>query len=112
MAPSSSLCIRAVLTSFRRISGFELTKQSPARSHSMSFGRADLGGDAAPFANSNREGYKEEHDLVVVDSTDEPHDGDEKQEEAHSKDPSNDVDAGDNAEAFPPGSHANQQEPD
>ncbi|KAL8163941.1 UNVERIFIED_CONTAM: hypothetical protein K2H54_041524 [Gekko kuhli] len=82
----------------------------------MSSGMARLGRDAREpcpqFANSSREGYKEEHDLVMIDSADEPHDGDEKQEEPHSQDPSDDVDAGDNAEAFPPGSHANQQQPD
>lgn len=47
----------------------------------------------------------------MVDSTDEPHDGDEEQEETHSNDPSDDVQAGDNAETFTPGSHANQQQP-
>ncbi|EMP28984.1 Poly(U)-specific endoribonuclease-C [Chelonia mydas] len=57
------------------------------------------------------EGYKEEHDLVVVDSPDEAHDGNEQQEETHSDDSADDVDAGDNAKAFPPGSHAYQQQP-
>lgn len=44
----------------------------------------------------------------MVDSTNESHDGDEKQEEAHGNDPSDDVEAGNNPKSFTPGSHTNQ----
>lgn len=47
-------------------------------------------------------GYKEKHDLVVVDGSDQSHDGNEQQEDAHRDDPSNDVDARHQAIALPP----------
>lgn len=47
-------------------------------------------------------GYKEKHDLVVVHRSDEAHNGDEQQEDAHSDDPSDDVDARHQAEPLPP----------
>lgn len=54
---------------------------------------------------------EEEHDLVVVDGSDEAHDGDEQQEEAHRNHSPDDVDTGHQTEAFPPGSHSDQQQP-
>ncbi|TNN73354.1 hypothetical protein EYF80_016517 [Liparis tanakae] len=55
---------------------------------------------------TERKGYKEQHDLVVVDRSDESDDGDEQQEDAHCDDPPDDVDAGHQAEALPPCRHS------
>lgn len=55
-------------------------------------------------------GYKEEHDLVMVDCSDKPYYGDEQQEDAHCDDPSDDVDARYQAEPLPPCCYSNQQQ--
>ena len=46
----------------------------------------------------------------MVDGSDESHDGYEKQEEAHSYDPTDDVDARHDAKLLPPCCHAYQQQ--
>ncbi len=55
-------------------------------------------------------GYKEKHDLVMMDGSNESHNGDQQQKEAHGNHAADDVDAGDNAKAFPPCCYDNQQE--
>ena len=55
-------------------------------------------------------GYEEEHDLVVAGGRDESDDGDEEDEDAHGDHPTDDVDAGDGAIAFPPRCHTHQQQ--
>jgi len=45
----------------------------------------------------------------MVDGSNEPHNGDQKQKEAHGNHAANDVDAGDDAKAFPPCCYYNQQ---
>lgn len=47
----------------------------------------------------------------MVNGSDEANDGDEQQEDAHRYDASDDVDAGHQAEAFPPDCHSNEQQP-
>lgn len=60
---------------------------------------------------STTKGYKEEHDLVVVDGANEPHNGNEQQEDTHSDHPADDVDAGHQAEALAPCCHSDEQQP-
>lgn len=55
-------------------------------------------------------GYKEKHDLVMVDSSYESHNGDQLQKEAYGNHAADDVDAGDDAKAFAPCCYNNQQE--
>lgn len=68
----------------------------------------DLTGNAMYVA---RKGYKEKHDLVVVYRSDEAYDGNEQQEDPHSDDPPDDVDAGHQAEALPPCCYGYEQQP-
>lgn len=70
------------------------------------------GSTCAGPADEAGEGYKEEHDLVVVHCSDESYDGDEQQEDAHRDDPTNDVDARHQAEPLSPCCHSDQQQPD
>ena len=56
------------------------------------------------------EGYEEEHDLVVAGGRDESDDGDEEDEDAHGDHPTDDVDAGDGAIAFPPRCHGDEEQ--
>lgn len=59
--------------------------------------------DNQPSINVHeRKGYKEEHDLVVVNRSDESNNSDEQQEDAHRDDAADDVDAGHQAEPLPP----------
>lgn len=46
----------------------------------------------------------------MMQGADQAHDGDEQQEDAHGDHPSDDVDAGHQAEALPPGRHADEQQ--
>lgn len=46
----------------------------------------------------------------MVNGSDEPHDGDQQQKEAHGDHAADDVDAGDNAKAFPPCCYNNEQQ--
>lgn len=63
-----------------------------------------------PTSTQKPEGYEEEQDLVVLQGAAQPHDGDQEQEHAHADDPRHHPDAGDQAEPFPPGRHAHQQQ--
>lgn len=63
-----------------------------------------------PPSNSQIKGYKEKQDLVVLQGTAQPHEGHQEQKDAHADDPRHHIDAGDQAEPFPPGCHANQQQ--
>lgn len=65
-----------------------------------------------PHTSNAEKGYKEKHHLVVVNCSDESHDGDEQQEEAHCDDSSDDVDARHQAEPLPPCCHSDQQQAD
>lgn len=56
------------------------------------------------------EGYEEEQDLVVLQGTANPHQGHQEEEAAHADDPGHHPDAGDQAEPFPPGCHADQEQ--
>lgn len=47
---------------------------------------------------------------MVIDSTHQPSHGDEKEEDSHSNDSSDDVDAGHQTEALTPSSHSNEQQ--
>ena len=63
-----------------------------------------------PTSTRKPKGYEEEQDLVVLQGAAQPHDGDQEQERAHADDPRHHPDAGDQAEPFPPGRHAHQQQ--
>lgn len=64
------------------------------------------------MAAPRRKGYKEQHDLVMMQRPNQAHDGDEQQEDAHGDHPSDDVDAGHQAEALPPCRYADEQQAD
>lgn len=57
-----------------------------------------------------RSGYKEQQYLVVVDSTHQSCHRDEKKEDSHSNDSSDDVDAGHQTQALTPSGHSNEQQ--
>lgn len=58
-----------------------------------------------------QKGYKEKHDLVVVNGSDEPHNCNEQQEHTHRYDAPYDVDAGHQAETLTPRCHCDEQQP-
>lgn len=60
--------------------------------------------------NRESKGYKEEQDLVVLQGSAKPHKSNQEQEDAHPDDPCHHVDAGDQAEPFPPGCHSDEQQ--
>lgn len=53
---------------------------------------------------------EEEKDLVVLQGSAQPHEGNQQQEGAHPDDPRHHTDAGDQAEPLPPGCHPDQQQ--
>lgn len=57
-----------------------------------------------------RKGYKEEQDLMVLQRTAQPHQGNQEEEDAHTDDPRHHPDAGDQVEPFPPGRHSDQEQ--
>ena len=57
-----------------------------------------------------RSGYKEKQHLVVVDSTYQSSNRDEKKEHPHRNDSSDDMDAGHQTQALSPRSHSNEQQ--
>lgn len=80
----------------------------------MSDGQRSKGGGEGGRWNGQqwRKGYKEQHDLVMMQRPDQAHDGDKQQEDAHGNHPSDDVDAGHQTKAFPPCCYTNQQQAD
>lgn len=54
-------------------------------------------------------GYEEEQNLVVAGGADQSEDGDEENKDTYGNHPANDVDAGNNAIAFPPRCHSNEE---
>lgn len=54
-------------------------------------------------------GYKEQQNLVVVNSTDQSSHCDEQEEDSHSNDSSDDMDAGHQTQALTPSSHSDEQ---
>lgn len=63
-----------------------------------------------PPPSRETKGYKEQQDLVVLQSTTQAHEGNQEQEGTHADDHCHHPDAGDQAEPFPPGCHSNQQQ--
>lgn len=61
-------------------------------------------------SRTNGKGYEEEQHLLVLQGAAKPHEGHHQEEDAHADDPRHHADAGDQAEPFPPGRHADQQQ--